>query len=111
MPSLAARIALALEDESVAHDLDVRTSSFRVPLVLRAPAVETAARAVVLTEHGHEVGDVDEALRHAPGGLRARGWKVKGVDARAWHTGPAAVVAGLVATLGEGERVPARRPG
>jgi RecA/RadA recombinase len=106
VPSLAAQIALALEDEGVGYDLDVGTSGFRVPLALRDPAMEKSWRVAVLTEEGHEPGDVDEAHRHAPGVLRARGWQVERVDARTWHKDPAAVVARLVAALGEGERVP-----
>ena len=97
--SLGAQIGLALTERDIAHDLNVGSSGFRVPLALRDPDDPTAWRVAVLTEEGHDVGDVDEHHHHEPGVLRARDWHVIRVDARRWHREPEAVLDALQSAL------------
>lgn len=93
-PSLAAQIAMALEPHGVLVDLDVGSSGFQVPLALRAGDHYTVA---VLTEEGHEAGDVQERHVHQPGVLRARSWAVERVNARDWHRDAPATLQRLLA--------------
>ena len=101
VPSLAAQLALGLEERGVGFDLEVGSSGFRVPLALRDPADPARWRVAVLTEEGHHTGEVDEAHRHEPGVLEARGWRVVRVSSRQWHRQPAAVLDRLEAALAE----------
>ena len=99
VPSLAAQIGLRLANNNVGYDLDVGSSGFRVPLALRDPDNITQWRVAVLTEEGHEVGDVDQAHRHEPGVLQARSWHVVRVSSHQWHTEPDNVLKTLTEAL------------
>ncbi|MEO0601955.1 MAG: AAA domain-containing protein, partial [Myxococcota bacterium] len=91
-PSLAAQIAVELDDRGVAYDLDVGTSAFRVPLAIVDPDDPERYRVAVLTEAGEGAGDVLEKHLHEPGVLQARGWSVLRVTSRQWDQDPEAVM-------------------
>lgn len=93
VPSLAAQIAMALAPHDIQVDLNVGSSGFQVPLALRDGDHYTLA---VLTEEGHDSGDVDERHVHQPGVLRARGWVVERVNARDWHRDSEAILERLI---------------
>ncbi len=98
-PSLASQIALALEERGVGYDLDVGSSGFRVPLAIQDAQDPTRWTVAVLTDEGLGAEDVDEAHRHRPSVLRARGWQVLRVDARSWDRDRGAVLRRLLAAL------------
>lgn len=99
VPDLAAQIASRLEREGLRFDLAVGSSGFRVPLAVADRDDPAAYRVAVITEEGHEPGDVMEAHHHRPGVLAARGWRSVSVTARQWHADPDAVVERIRAAL------------
>ncbi len=105
VPSLAAQIAQQLDERSIAYDLEVGTSGFRVPLAIVDPQDPTTYRIAVLTDAGDGApgADVDvlEAHLHHPGVLEARGWQVIRVDSRTWHRDRGSVIDRIVALAEE----------
>ncbi|MEZ4392906.1 MAG: AAA domain-containing protein [Polyangiales bacterium] len=99
---LRVQVAAALQSLGLQTELELGSSDARVPLAVMDPKDPTRFRLAVLCEDGSGDGDVFARWVHTPRVLAMRGWRVITVDARRWDTQRQAVLAELLAAVGEG---------
>lgn len=80
---LATQIALALESEDLHCELDLGSSSFRIPLAIGRKG-EPGFRLAVLADEGIVPTSAFERHVHRPNVLALRGWKVMHVTSTTW---------------------------
>ena len=100
---LAAQIGLALEAEGIPHELDVGTSTFRVPVGILDPNDPTRFVLALLLDDGEGNASAYESHVHRRSVLDQRGWTVLHVNAAAWHRRRAELIEQIV-TLVPGAR-------
>lgn len=89
---LATQLGMALEAAGIAHELNVGTSDFRVPIALVDPLDPTRfTLAILVDETGGDASAYDTFV-HRPNVLRDRGWQVLRVDAATWCRRPDQVI-------------------
>ena len=78
-------MALALESLGLTTQLDVGTSSFRVPVAVVTPNDPHRYALGILCDEGSQRESAHARHVHTPQVLAARGWKTVSVNARDWH--------------------------
>jgi hypothetical protein len=97
---LATQIALALEREGIATEMNVGTSAFRIPLAIVDSRDPTRFRIAVMTDEGDAQPSPFELHVHRPLALTQRGFDVMRVTAVEWRVRQGAVVEELRRRLG-----------
>ena len=82
---LKVQVALALESLGLTTQLDVGTSSFRVPVAVVTPNDPHRYALGILCDEGSQRESAHARHVHTPQVLAARGWKTVSVNARDWH--------------------------
>jgi hypothetical protein len=96
---LKVQVALALEGLGHSTQLDVGTSSFRVPVAVVAPGDPHSYALGILCDEGSQVESAHARHVHTPQVLSARGWKTLSISARDWHRDRDAELARITAAL------------
>lgn len=96
---LKVQVALALEGLGHTTQLDVGTSSFRVPVAVVAPGDPHSYALGILCDEGSQVESAHARHVHTPQVLAARGWKTLSISARDWHRDRDAELARITAAL------------
>jgi hypothetical protein len=97
---LATQIALALEREGIATEMNVGTSAFRISLAVVDPRDPTRFRIAVMTDEGDAQPSPFELHVHRPLALTQRGFDVMRVTAVEWRARQGAVVEEMRRRLG-----------
>ena len=96
---LKVQVALALEALGHTTQLDVGTSSFRVPVAVVAPNDPHSYALGILCDEGSQVESAHARHVHTPQVLTARSWKTLSISARDWHRDREAELARITAAL------------
>ena len=96
---LKVQVALALEALGHTTQLDVGTSSFRVPVAVVAPNDPHSYALGILCDEGSQVESAHARHVHTPQVLSARSWKTLSISARDWHRDREAELARITAAL------------
>ena len=96
---LKVQVALALEGLGHTTQLDVGTSSFRVPVAVVAPGDPHSYALGILCDEGSQIESAHARHVHTPQVLAARGWKTLSISARDWHRDRDAELARITAAL------------
>jgi len=97
---LHVQVAEALRARGLSCELDIGTSRFRVPVAVVDPKEPTRYRVAVFCDEGGDTAGAFERFVHRERVLRARGWTVERVNARAWARNREAELARIVAAVG-----------
>ena len=96
---LKVQVALALESMGLTTQLDVGTSSFRVPVAVVAANDPHSYALGILCDEGSQPESAHARHVHTPQVLAARGWKTLSISARDWHRDRDAELARITAAL------------
>jgi RecA/RadA recombinase len=96
---LRVQVAAALQAMGLQVELDVGTSTARIPVAVIDPRDPGRYRLAVLCDEGDDATDAFERWVHRPRVLAMRGWSVLTVDARRWERRRQEVLAEIAAAL------------